>query len=181
MVERSAVTHPPPQQIVEFAARTVDQVRATLDVELGYDSETLPIVDHYLRSVPRDQNATVLLIAATAGAYFGEVVRQVLGGRWEVDEASPMSARLILSWGLSFSPTGIVAAAIMSSDEVEHVDTGFHVPSPLRSHLQQTLERMSPVTDEEYYSLCGRFDTLEHLQEVVLAIIARERAKRASD
>ena len=180
------MTHDCPRQILEFAARTVDQVRAAVGVELGYDSETLPVVDHYLLSVPREQMATVRLIAAAAGAYFGEVVRRQLGGRWEIVEDRLLEARLILSWGLSFAPAGIVVAAILTSDEVaevEHggyaIDTGLRVPDMIQSYVQTTLARMSPVTDEEYYSLCGRLDTLEHLQEVMLATMAKTRAHNA--
>ena len=144
-----------PKQIIEFAARTVDQVRAAVGVELGYDSETLPVVDHYLRAVPREQETTVQLIAAATGAYFGEVVRRVLGGRWEVDEAKPLASRLILPWGLSFVPAGFVAAAIVSSEEVDGVDTGFHIPDVISAQVEDALARMSPVTEEEFYSLCG--------------------------
>lgn len=178
-----------PRQILEFAARTVDQVRAAIGVELSYDSETLPIVDHYLQNIPRDQFATIRLIAAATGAYFGEVVRRHLGGRWDLDERKPLEARLILSWGLSFAPAGVVAAAILSSDEVDDIamgrgdiDTGFRVPDLIQSHVSDTLARMSPVSTEEYYSLCGRLDTLEHLQEVMLATMAQTlRSKRGSD
>lgn len=179
VVRSAAVSDPLSQQMNEFAARTVDQVRAALGVELGYDSETLPIIDHYLRSVPHEQAATVMLIATSAGAYFGEVVRRVLGGRWDGAVTDPTQARLILPWGLSFSPAGVVAATIFASDTFPAVDVtldaSFHAPDVIQPHLQAALARMSPVTDEIYYSLCGRFDTLEHLQEVVLAAIAVAR------
>lgn len=186
VVRSPPVTHDSPRQIIEFAARTVDQVRAVIGVELGYDSETLPVVDHYLSTVPADQAATVRLIAAATGAYFGEVVRRLLGGRWELEESQPLHARMILSWGLSFAPAGIVAAAILENDDIGAVgdvmggdiDTGFQVPDVIRSHIQETLARMSPVSDSDYYSLCCRLDTLEHLQEVMLATMAQAQRKR---
>lgn len=186
MVRSPAVTQDLPRPIIEFAARTVDQVRAAVGVELSYDSETLPVLDHYLHTVPREQVETVHLIAAATGAYFGEVVRRILGGRWEIDESKPLEARFILSWGLSFAPAGIAVSAIFVSDEVGDIvssagsiDTGFHVPDVIETHVQAALARMSPVTDEEYYSLCGRLDTLEHLQEVMLATMAHAvRGKR---
>src|SRR5690606_35117645 len=81
-VDRDASTCPPVVQ--EYAAQTVRYVLGALRVELGFDSDTLPLLDHYLRSVPDEQPATLALVVATAGAYFGEVVRRELGGRWEV-------------------------------------------------------------------------------------------------
>jgi hypothetical protein len=38
---------------------------------------------------------------------------------------------------------------------------------------------MGNVTVEEYFSLCGRYDTLTHLQAVVLAIAAKLAAEKA--
>jgi hypothetical protein len=169
----------PPLSILELAARTVDQVRAAVGVDLSYDSETLPIIDHYLRSVPHDRAETVLLIAITAGAYFGEVVRRALGGEWLIEDDQLADARLVLPWGLSFSPAGMAASTILQSDDlcqlgeldstfdIEEMDTGLHAPESMILHLKDSLERMSPVSQEEYYSLCGRFDTLEHLHGVV--------------
>lgn len=154
-------------------------------MELSYDSETLPIVDHYLRSVPREQTETVLLIAVTAGAYFGEVVRRALGGEWLIEDGELADARLVLPWGLSFSPAGMAAAAILETDDlspleelemgfdIEEMDTGLHAPASVAVHVKESLECMSAVSEEDYYSLCGRFDTLEHLHEVVPLRAAR--------
>jgi hypothetical protein len=165
-----------PVQIMEFAAQAVAYVRSALGVELAYDSDTLPVIDHYLRNVPKEQPETVALVASTAGAYFGEVVRRHLGGRWEID-GLPTAWRVILPTGLSLMPVGVVTAVIVQSDDIPDTDTGLGVPAILRPHLESVLERMSEVTHEEYYSLCGRFDTLEHLEDVVIALIANERSK----
>ena len=165
-----------PAQIVEFAAQAVAYVHSALGVELAYDSDTLPVIDHYLRNVPKEQPETVALVASTAGAYFGEVVRRHLGGRWEI-AGLPTAWRLILPTGLSFMPVGVVTAVIVESDDVADADTSLDVPAVLRPHLEATLERMSDVTHEEYFSLCGRFDTLEHLEDVTIALIAKERSK----
>lgn len=159
----------------EYAAQTVRYVQAVLGVELGYDSDTLPVLDHYLRNVPDEQSATVALVVSTAGAYFGEVVRRQLGGTWDVADRDPIEWLVVLPSGLSVSPAGMVAAVIARSDDLEDIETGLQVPTHLEPAVEATLERMSQVTEDEYYSLCGRFDTLAHLQEVLAGIAANQR------
>ena len=73
-----------PARVREYADQVVSYVRNALGVTLEYDSNTLPLLDHYLRNVPEGQPAALKLIIATSGAYFGEVVRRRLGGRWEL-------------------------------------------------------------------------------------------------
>lgn len=166
-----------PVAVQEYATQTVRYVQAALGVELGYDSDTMPVLDHYLRNVPDEEPATLALVVSTAGAYFGEVVRRELGGRWEDTELEPIEWRMILPTGISLVPAGMVAAVIARDDGIGDLDTGLHVPSPLEAFVEETLERMSQVTEDEYYSLCGRFDTLAHLQEVVAGVMAAQRGQ----
>jgi hypothetical protein len=163
----------------EFAARAVDYVRKAVGMELSFDSETLPLLDHYLRSVPADQPNVVALVSATSGAYFGEVVRRLLGGRWEMTSKDSQEWRVVLPTGLSFSPVGIVTAAILQ-DDPEEADAEIDAPARMRPYVERALERMADVTVENYYSLCGRLDTLEHLQEVLVAVAAQLRQKAAA-
>ena len=37
----------PPHEVAEYATRTVDYVQRALGVALEYDSDTLPLLDHY--------------------------------------------------------------------------------------------------------------------------------------
>lgn len=171
-----------PPRLLEYAAQTVTYVQRALGVPLEFDSDTLPVLDHYLRSVPSDQPATVQLVLATAGAYFGEVVRRLLGGRWEqvvsdLDDdggggRGDDAWRLVLPTGLSFSPVGFVASAIARADLEDH-DTNIDAPARMRPFVQQALQRMGDVTEDDYYSLCGRLDTLEHVHEVLVAVAAQ--------
>jgi hypothetical protein len=168
-----------PQAVQEFAAQAVAYVHAAVGMELDYESDTLPVIDHYLRSVPVDEAATVALVIATAGPYFGEVVRRRMGGRWELHHGDPIAWRLVLPTGMSFAPAGLVAAAIARSDDLGDVDTGLNAPPRIRDHLEAAAARMADVTADEYFSLCGRFDTLEHLEEVLIAIAAAKLAAAA--
>ena len=233
-----------PQQVLDFASQAVEYVRRSLGVTLEYDSETLPILDHYLRHLTsaaveakngkngkngsrngngngHDQASTTELVAATAGAYFGEVVRRRLGGSWHMPSEDPGTWRLVLPSGLWFWPAAMAMAAILGPDgdamqpsrahadpdadpdddiaaDVPYVvdedgdssadsaageggwDASLQVPRPLRPHVARVLESMADVSEDEYYSLCCRLDTLEHVQ-AVLAAMAQSRRSGGSD
>jgi hypothetical protein len=163
-----------PARLREYADQVVEYVRRALGVTLEYDSDTLPLLDHYLRSVPEGQAATIQLVIATSGAYFGEVVRRRLGGRWEIGAANgdEPDYRMVLPTGLNFSPAGFVAAAIAMAD-VDDLDSELDAPPRMRPYVQQALARMGEVSVEDYYSLCGRLDTLEHVHEILVAVAAQ--------
>jgi hypothetical protein len=172
-----------PPRVREYADQAVAYVRRSLGVPLEYDSDTLPVLDHYLRTVSTEADErpeTLQLVVATSGAYFGEVVRRRLGGRWELsvpdddDEGgfTEPNWRVVLPTGLNFSPAGVVAAAIAQAD-VADVDSEVDAPPRMRPYVQRALERMGEVSIEDYYSLCGRLDTLEHLHEVLVAVAAQ--------
>jgi hypothetical protein len=167
---------PVPPRVREYADQAVAYVRRALGLTLEYDSDTLPLLDHYLRTVNDLQGEggkaeTIQLVVATSGAYFGEVVRRRLGGRWELG-GKDIEWRVVLPTGLNFAPAGFVAAAIAQAD-LDDLDSEFDAPPRMRPHVQQALERMGEVTMEDYYSLCGRLDTLEHVHEVLVAVAAQ--------
>ncbi|MGE0395891.1 MAG: hypothetical protein AB7T06_04110 [Kofleriaceae bacterium] len=170
---------PVPPRVREYADQVVTYVRNALGVTLEYDSDTLPVLDHYLRTVEGTQIATLQLIITTSGAYFGEVVRRRLGGRWELsggpdpDEGNKeVEWRMVLPTGLNFQPAGFVAAAIAQAD-LDDLDSELDAPPRMRPYVQQALARMGEVSIEDYYSLCGRLDTLEHVHEVLVAVAAQ--------
>jgi hypothetical protein len=165
------MSEPAPPRVREYADEAVAYVQRALGVRLEFDSNTLPVLDHYLRSVPTDQPAALKLVVLTAAAYFGEVVRQLLGGRWELGNAEP-EWRMVLPTGLNFSPAGFVAAAIAQAD-LEDFDSEINAPARMLPYVQQALSRMGELTVEEYYSLCGRLDTLEHLHDVLVTVAAQ--------
>ncbi|HEX2686396.1 MAG TPA: hypothetical protein VHN14_07250 [Kofleriaceae bacterium] len=162
---------PVPSRIHEYADQAVSYVQRALGIKLEYDSDTLPVLDHYLRTVPDDQPAALQLVVATSGAYFGEVVRQRLGGRWELG-SQETEWRIVLPTGINFSPVGFVAAAIAQAD-LEDLDSEITAPPRMLPYVQQALARMGEVSIDDYYSLCGRLDTIEHLHEVLVAVAAQ--------
>jgi hypothetical protein len=165
----------------EYADQAVSYVRRALGIQLEYDSNTLPVLDHYLRTVPEDQPAALQLVVATSGAYFGEVVRHHLGGRWEFAEAEKEAEwRIVLPTGLTFSPIGFVAAAIARAD-LEDLDSEIAAPPRMLPYVQRALARMGEVSVDDYYSLCGRLDTLEHVHEVLVAVAAQMMGNAVDD
>ena len=174
-----------PTEVLEYASRAVDYVRRSLELTLEYDSETLPVLDHYLREVPGDNAAAAHLVAATAGAYFGEVVKRRIGGAWDLPSHDPGTWRLVLPSGVWFLPAAMALAAIRGPDQADDDlldsdegtdpnvqippgwDASLHAPPQLRVLVAEVLERMADVTQETFYSLCGRLDTLEHLHSVL--------------
>jgi hypothetical protein len=175
MAERVRYDEGCPPRVREFADQAVEYVRRAVGMDLEFDSDTLPILDHYLRTVPLEPAATSTLVACAAGAYFGEVVRRLLGGEWELASEDPAKWRFILPGGLSLVPAGVALSAIARDDDSE-LEAAFSAPGPLRDIVQDALERMGQVSEEDYYSLCCRLDTLEHLQSVIIAFAASRTA-----
>lgn len=168
-----------PARVREYADQAVAYVQRALGIRLEYDSDTLPVLDHYLRTVPGDQPAALELVVATSAAYFGEVVRQLLGGRWELG-SQEAEWRIVLPTGITFSPAGFVAAAIARADR-DDLDSEIGAPPRMLPYVQQALARMGEVSLDDYYSLCGRLDTLEHVHEVLVAVAAQMMGTSDSD
>jgi hypothetical protein len=165
-----------PPKVAEFVQRALAAVKASVGLDLEFDSDTLPLLDHYLRELPGNKPETAALIAAMVGAYFGETVRKCHGGRWKSETEDPAQWRVVMPGGLSFSPVRLALAAILE-DEREEGNPDFQAPPLLMAELERSMERMGAVTTREYYALSCRFDTLEHLQEVMLAFAADQQKK----
>jgi len=168
-----------PPRVSEYADQAVAYVQRALGIKLEYDSDTLPVLDHYLRTVPADQPAALQLVIATSAAYFGEVIRQRLGGRWELG-TKETEWRVVLPTGIHFSPAGFVASAIARAD-LDDLDSEIAAPPRMLPYVQQALARMGEVSADDYFSLCGRLDTLEHVHEVLVAVAAQMLGTTADD
>jgi hypothetical protein len=163
--------NPPPEAVANYAAQAIEYVQRSVGTSPEFDSDTLPLVDHYLSLVPDQMPDAQALAASTVGAYFGEVVRLTLGGEWLIATSDPGTWRMVLPGGLSFAPTAMALAAIRRNED--ELDAALLAPPKMRPHLEDAIERMGETSEDDYYSLCGRFDTIEHLQTVLLAIAAQ--------
>jgi len=94
------------------------QVERTLGQPLDTGPIALAFVDHYLSLARHERRAPVLeLLAAGAGAWFGELVRREVGGTWIGDGVAPRRLRLLLApQCLHFSPADVALQAIVSEE-----------------------------------------------------------------
>jgi hypothetical protein len=150
----------------DLAERTVEFVRRAVGIVLDYTAETMPLLDHYLVEVPDEQLETVALVSATAGAYFGEVLRRVLGGEWLDTEGDPLEWELVLVSGVKLAPGAFAREAILTTDTGEAV---YDVPEGDRAAVEDALTAKGEVPEDEYYSLSGRLETLQLIEDVMAA------------
>jgi hypothetical protein len=112
---------PPPLVIEELAQACIRYVEDAIGMRLDYEAETLPLLDHYLASC-RDDLASrpelAGLVARTAGAYFGEVVRRRVRTFWHVPSDDPSSWELRAEpVYLSFNPVAVAHDVISYGDD----------------------------------------------------------------
>jgi hypothetical protein len=190
--ETSAPAPSPTQALVDqLALGFVEQLARALKLpatplaEMG--TAALAFVDHYL-SLSRDETREpiVTLVAAGAGAWFGELVRREMGGQWIGDGSDPRRLRLLLEpQFIHFSPVDMAYEAIFAS-EVEagdpriptgagaELDATFHLrkrsadaePSD-HDWVTERLADTSPLPEDQFYSLTVRFETLTLILELL--------------
>ncbi len=87
-----------PHLVLELAASAFRMVKQTLKIDLDFTPDTLPLLDHHLKSARNEASESEDLrdlLASSAGGYFGEVVRRHLPYvRWHVEtrEGLPVGA-----------------------------------------------------------------------------------------
>ena len=161
-----------PQQIADWAETCRDFVKQTLSLELDYTPDTLPILDHYLRTKAEQASDEVRdLLTPPLGAYFGEVVRRSMQGvRWHAAADEYEHYRLEFEGVfLHFNPLGIAAEALVG-DDVDGFGANFQILDEAREAVEEALARNDRVTSEDYYSFTIRFETLELVVSVLLTL-----------
>jgi hypothetical protein len=171
----------------DLAANFRGHVRRALGIDLDGSITSLAFVDHYLRS-SRDETRPpiVTLVAAEAGAYFGELVREHVGATWIGDAADPRRLRLLLRPQFVYcSPIDQALEALLGPvatdderlPEDSPLDTAFHArrkgveidEQDDESWLADRLAELPPVSEQEYYTLTCRFETLQVVLELLAA------------
>jgi len=189
-----ATASPPPigaaaaRLAAELDGQFRDAVERALGVALDHSVESLAFVDHYLRMAAGETRLPILsLLAASAGAYYGELVRRHVGALWIGDGRDPRSLRLLLEpQFLYFAPVDQAYEAIVRVELDDDdprlpdgplLDPGFK-PRPAAQHddsncdpdetwLDARLAALPPVPEDMYYSLTGRFETLLLILELL--------------
>ena len=106
---------PPPENVLELAASCVRFVAQKYNVALDFTPDTLPMVDQYVRDAQKEISArpeTMAVLAATVGAYLGEVMRREFGAFWFA-EGDYAAWRLYFTHVyLACNPLGMVLEAL---------------------------------------------------------------------
>ena len=106
---------PSPENVLELAASCVRFVGQKYNVALDFTPDTLPVVDQYLRDGQKEVGArpeTMAILAATIGAYLGEVMRREFGAFWFSDGDYPAWRLYFTHVYLACNPLGMVLEAL---------------------------------------------------------------------
>lgn len=165
------------------------QVQRALAFDLDGSVASLAVVDHYLSLARGETRAPILeLLAAGAGAYFGELVRREFGGTWVGQADDPRSLRLLLGAQLLFfSPVAVAHAAVLGREpDDDDLDCALHLdrrpepgpdPTDDAAWILQRLESAAPVPEDQFYSLTTRFETIAFIVE----LLSERRAAAGSE
>lgn len=177
---------PDPGRISELCRAAQFYVQNLTGVFIDTSDESLAFVDHYLRMVQTGQQPKLApevldLIAAALGAHLGEVAIGKFGGRWyalaEAGGEDPRTWRVELATvPLTFDPVGMAAEALLLADAPGY-DASFSTTPRFAAALTEALGRLAPVTEECYYSLTGRLETLTYVVELLTEFERQEREK----
>jgi len=165
------------EKIQPFVAAARDYVKRAIGADLDGSDTSLAFVDHYIKQSGTLSDAVLALVAPAIGAYFGEVAIAHLGGRWIIASDEPAAWRVELARAsLHFSPVGMAACALRGAD-LEGFDGNFHADPRFADALEEALASAPPIDEEYYYSLTGRLETLEQVQQLLVELdrLARER------
>ncbi len=163
-----------PEHVRDLAVACVQFVERATGVQLDFTSDTLPLLDFYLRSVGTSQPEIRGLVAPAAGAYFGELVRRAFPARWHAPESDHPAWRIEFeTCFLFFNPIALALEAIDGHEAVEG-GAGFGVTNEDRGHLVLALEVLGTLPEDEYYLLSTRFDVLESVVDRLMGGAEKE-------
>lgn len=180
----------PAARVAELCCAAREYVERALGTPIDESEESLAFIDHYLNQVREagDMEDEVLdLVAAALGAHLGELVIARFGGTWcalgedEADRRDPANWRVdVACVPLRFDPVGMAAEAVRLG-AVEGYDATFSTEPALMEQLSAALMRMAPVSDEYYYSLTGRFETLAYAVDLLGEFLHQQQEQEAPE
>jgi len=171
---------PLPPAVAELCAACIRFVASKYKVALDGTSDTLSLVDQYIREAREAYKArpeSIDLVAPAVGAYLGEVMRQEFGGEWFADGSHEAWRLYFHNVYLAFNPIGMAREAITMEEAA-----GWHAHLLLdpaeRAAIEERLAVMPHVDEDEYYLPTTKFDVIT---VVVETLIARAEANGTGD
>jgi hypothetical protein len=172
------------ESVETFVSAAREYVRRAIGgqgTELDGSEASLAFVDHYINETRKGgaiKEQVLALVAPALGAYLGEVAIAKFGGRWVIESDDPATWRIELEPAeLRFCPVGMAAEALRH-DDVEGYDASFSTSRALMGPLAEALANSPPVSEDYYYSLTGRLETIEQAVDILVEL---ERLKREQD
>lgn len=153
---------PPPAAIAEAVSACVRYVHAKYGVLLDGTQDTLSLLDQYVKDARIEiavKPEALELLATSAGAYLGEVIRHELDGEWFA-EGDPSGFRLYFSRVfLTFNPVGMVREALMG-EEQEGWNAHLTMDPAEQDEVMARLAALPEVDDDEFRLPTTRFDVV---------------------
>jgi hypothetical protein len=176
---------PPPEPIADLAAACVRFVEKALGVKLDYTPETLPILDHYLeqaRGAVAGRSEALPLLAQSAGAYFGEVIRRKHPSWWRTEGDDPARWRIELeAVYLAFHPVRFIRDALLRAPEPagedelqagtrdEEEEATLLLDEEDQRAVSARLADLPPVSEREYFATSTRLEVIDIAVDVIRA------------
>ena len=172
-----------------------EQMKRALSVDLDDSDTTLAFVDHHLSTASEEDRIPILfLLASSAGAFYGELVRRHIGGTWIGDGKDPRRLRMLMKHQfIYFSPVDQALEAIAGKsldpsdprlDGAERFDPAFRLRPILDPDateddhdavwLSARLSEVPAVPESQFVSLTCRFETLKLMHELLATKHASE-------
>jgi len=167
--------------IEDLAQGCVRFVKEAVGMELDFTGDTLPVLDHYVRTlVDTPSEEVVALLAPAAGAYFGEVVRRTFGAvHWEPAGEDHRAYRLVFEpFVLSFNPIG-TAVEVLTHAEAEGWNAHYQLPESARPLVEQSLKSTAPVDERDYFTFTVRFEALQQVADLLSALEEHKKKKKS--
>ena len=162
---------PAPEVVQELSASCARFVLAKYGVPLDGTSDTLSILDQYVRDARADlliQPASLPLVEATIGAYFGEVLRRSFDATWFASGDHDAWRLDFAEVYLTFNPIGMMREAL-TLGEADGWHAHLEMDDAEKEGVLARLARLPEVSDDEYYAPSTRFDVVELAVEALRA------------
>ncbi|MBN2801507.1 MAG: hypothetical protein JXR91_00280 [Deltaproteobacteria bacterium] len=171
------------ETIDQLAERCIVHVQKRFNLTLDYTAETLSLLDYYVKELVTEENRGTVpipgdivrlnllpLFAPTLGAYFGETLKRIFGGRWRYTNREPQYWRFEFdTFFVRLNPAGIAANAIAEAPFEEWAGQIMSAPI-LMPKLEERLNHAPQVAEDELFSFSTAFELIQITGEYLKAL-----------